>query len=144
MGVGGSVATMVGEFVSAWSERIADHGKSIASVMKAIRAGFTGVMLDASHEPLQQNIAMTAAVTALGLYEAISPHDFRHYRATQLLNDGARLEDVQAILGHAHIGTTRDVYARTDRRTLREVYDTFTRSPREALADLEEQQRHER
>jgi site-specific recombinase XerD len=84
------------------------------------------------------------AVTALGLYEGISPHDFRHYRATQLLNDGARLEDVQAILGHEHIGTTRDVYARTDRRTLREVYDTFTRSPREALADLEEQQRHER
>jgi integrase/recombinase XerD len=81
------------------------------------------------------------AVKSLGLYEGISPHDFRHYRATQLLNDGARLEDVQAILGHAHIGTTRDVYARTDRRTLREVYDTFTRSPREALSDLEEQER---
>jgi integrase/recombinase XerD len=79
------------------------------------------------------------AVRALGLYEGISPHDFRHYRATQLLNDGARLEDVQAILGHAHIGTTRDVYARTDRRTLREVYDTFTRSPEEALADLDEE-----
>jgi len=39
-----------------------DHGKSIASVMKAIRAGFTGVMLDASHEQLERNIAMTAAV----------------------------------------------------------------------------------
>jgi integrase/recombinase XerD len=83
------------------------------------------------------------AVIALGLYEGVSPHDFRHYRATQLLNDGARLEDVQAILGHAHIGTTRDVYARTDRRTLREVYDTFTRSPQEAMADLEEQQRRD-
>ena len=83
------------------------------------------------------------AVKALGLYQAVSPHDFRHYRATQLLNDGARLEDVQAILGHAHIGTTRDVYARTDRRTLREVYDTFTRSAQEALDDLEEQRRRE-
>jgi len=39
-----------------------DHGKSIASVMRAIRAGFTGVMLDASHEPLEQNIAMTYTV----------------------------------------------------------------------------------
>jgi len=39
-----------------------DHGKSIASVMRAIGAGFTGVMLDASHEPLEQNIAMTATV----------------------------------------------------------------------------------
>jgi site-specific recombinase XerD len=58
-----------------------------------------------------------------------------------LLNDGARLEDVQAILGHAHIGTTRAVYARTDRRTLREVYDTFTRSAQEAMDDWEEEQR---
>jgi len=39
-----------------------DHGKSIASAMRAIRAGFTGVMIDASHDPLEQNIAMTAAV----------------------------------------------------------------------------------
>jgi len=84
------------------------------------------------------------AVQALGLYQGVSPHDFRHYRATQLLNDGARLEDVQAILGHAHIGTTRQIYARTDRRTLREVFDTFTRSPQEALKDWEEEQRRER
>ena len=84
-----------------------------------------------------------AAVRALGLYQGVSPHDFRHYRATQLLNDGARLEDVQAILGHAHIGTTREVYARTDQRTLRDVYDTFTRGPEEALADLEEKLRND-
>jgi site-specific recombinase XerD len=83
------------------------------------------------------------AVKDLGLYESISPHDFRHYRATQLLNDGARLEDVQAILGHAHIGTTREIYAHTDRRTLREVYDTFTRSPEEALSDLREQRKRD-
>lgn len=84
------------------------------------------------------------AVHALGLYKGVSPHDFRHYRATQLLNDGARLEDVQAILGHAHIGTTREVYARTDQRTLRDVYDTFTRAPQDALADLEEKLRQEK
>ena len=39
-----------------------DHGKSFGSVMRAIRAGFTGVMLDASQEPLEQNIAMTRKV----------------------------------------------------------------------------------
>ena len=100
---------------------------------------FIGVGSFLTATPIWRTVKI--AVTALGLYEAISPHDFRHYRATQLLNDGARLEDVQAILGHAHIGTTRDVYARTDRRTLREVYDTFTRSPQEALADLDEQKR---
>ncbi len=124
---------------------------------RAIRA-YTRVRGIDGHEPLfishgrnyggqlsRQSIwrIVKDAVTALGLYEGVSPHDFRHYRATQLLNDGARLEDVQAILGHAHIGTTRDVYARTDRRTLREVYDTFTRSPQEALADLEKKQRYD-
>jgi ketose-bisphosphate aldolase len=39
-----------------------DHGKSVGSVMRAIRAGFTGVMLDASHEPLEQNIAKITTV----------------------------------------------------------------------------------
>jgi len=79
------------------------------------------------------------AVRALGLTGSISPHDFRHYRATQLLNQGARLEDVQAILGHANITTTRQIYAHTSRRTLRDVFHTFTPSPEEALADYEEE-----
>jgi ketose-bisphosphate aldolase len=47
-----------------------DHGKSFASVMRAIRAGFTGVMLDASHLPLEQNIATTTKVV-----EAAGPLD---------------------------------------------------------------------
>jgi ketose-bisphosphate aldolase len=33
-----------------------DHGKSFESTVKAISAGFTGVMLDASHKPLEENI----------------------------------------------------------------------------------------
>ncbi len=47
-----------------------DHGKSFASVMRAIRAGFTGVMLDASHELLEHNIAMSRKVV-----EAAHPLD---------------------------------------------------------------------
>jgi fructose-bisphosphate aldolase class II len=47
-----------------------DHGKSFASVMRAIRAGFTGVMLDASHQPLEQNIAVSRK-----LVEAAHPLD---------------------------------------------------------------------
>ncbi len=126
-----------------------------AEAQQAIRA-YTRARAADGHKPLfishgrdygarlsRQTLWRTVkeAVQALGLYQGVSPHDFRHYRATQLLNDGARLEDVQDILGHAHIGTTRQIYARTDRRTLREVFDTFTRSPQEALKDLEEEQR---
>ena len=34
-----------------------DHGKSLHSIVNAIKAGFTSIMFDASHKPLDQNIA---------------------------------------------------------------------------------------
>lgn len=39
-----------------------DHGSSIESCKKAIDAGFTSVMIDGSHFPLQENIEMTKTV----------------------------------------------------------------------------------
>lgn len=51
------------------------------------------------------------AVKALGLHDSLSAHDFRHYRATQLLREGMPLEVVQEFLGHADISTTRSIYA---------------------------------
>ena len=39
-----------------------DHGRSFESVVRAIRAGFTSVMIDASHEPLDVNAAVTRKV----------------------------------------------------------------------------------
>lgn len=51
------------------------------------------------------------AVKHLGLHESLSAHDFRHYRATQLLREGVPLEVVQEYLGHADVSTTRGVYA---------------------------------
>jgi integrase/recombinase XerD len=51
------------------------------------------------------------AVRALNLDPSISAHDFRHYRATQLLREGMPLEVVQEFLGHSDISTTRNIYA---------------------------------
>jgi site-specific recombinase XerD len=51
------------------------------------------------------------AVIALGLHESLSAHDFRHFRATQLLREGMPLEVVQEYLGHKDISTTRGIYA---------------------------------
>jgi len=42
-----------------------DHGTSIESCMKVIRAGFTSVMIDASHDPFEENLAKTKAVVDL-------------------------------------------------------------------------------
>lgn len=39
-----------------------DHGHSLGSVMRAMRAGFTSVMIDASHDPIEKNIAITRTV----------------------------------------------------------------------------------
>jgi integrase len=41
----------------------------------------------------------------------VTPHDFRRYIATYMLNNGMRLEQVQEFLGHADPSTTRTVYA---------------------------------
>lgn len=39
-----------------------DHGASFEQCIQAISAGFTSVMIDASHDPLEQNIAQTKRV----------------------------------------------------------------------------------
>jgi site-specific recombinase XerD len=55
--------------------------------------------------------AVKKAVKALNLNGSLSAHDFRHFRATQLLREGMPLEVVQEFLGHADISTTRNIYA---------------------------------
>ncbi|MGM7722700.1 class II fructose-1,6-bisphosphate aldolase [Metabacillus sp. Hm71] len=39
-----------------------DHGMSVERCMQAIDAGFTSVMIDGSHHPIEENIAMTKQV----------------------------------------------------------------------------------
>ena len=84
------------------------------------------------------------AAQALGLHKSTSPHSFRHFRATQLLNEGMPLESVQAYLGHQDISTTRKVYAHTKTAVLRDQLSTFGRSPTESLEDLEERRKGRR
>jgi len=76
--------------------------------------------------------AVKKATRALGLSKITSPHAFRHYRATQLLNEGMPLESVQAYLGHASPETTRIVYAHTRTAVLRDQLSTYGLSPEEA------------
>lgn len=49
-----------------------DHGSSFEACQKAIEAGFTSVMIDGSHHPLEENIAMTGRVVALAHEQGVS------------------------------------------------------------------------
>ena len=67
-------------------------------------------------------------VEEAGIQKTVSPHTFRHSFATSLLEGGANLRAIQAMLGHESIGTT-EIYLHTDTHRLRE--EILNHHPRE-------------
>lgn len=77
------------------------------------------IPLFVSHDPRYDGSRMSRVVAwrvvhraahALGLQD-VSPHDFRHWRALQLIQEGQPLETIQDMLGHRSIETVRALYA---------------------------------
>ena len=70
-----------------------------------------------------QRVLKTYAAKA-GITRKVTPHVIRHSFATDLLSNGADLRSVQALLGHANIGTTQ-IYTHVTDAHLREVHKKF-------------------
>ncbi|MCF0202339.1 MAG: tyrosine recombinase XerD [Bacteroidaceae bacterium] len=68
-----------------------------------------------------------------GIQKTISPHTLRHSFATTLLEGGADLRVIQAMLGHESIGTT-EIYTHIDTHTLRE--EILNHHPRNILGNI--------
>ncbi|OHB18854.1 MAG: hypothetical protein A2854_03285 [Parcubacteria group bacterium RIFCSPHIGHO2_01_FULL_56_18] len=107
-----------------------DAKESIRAYLKARKDMEEALFLDGrpkklhriSPRDVQRHIKTYAAKA--GITRKVTPHVIRHSFATDLLENGADLRSVQALLGHANIATTQ-VYTHVTDKHLREVHRTF-------------------
>ncbi len=94
---------------------------------KAARGKAAEAITPRSIERIVKQYAIKAGIT-----RKVTPHVIRHSFATDLLENGADLRSVQALLGHANIATTQ-VYTHVTDKHLREVHKAFHGKRRHTL-----------
>jgi integrase/recombinase XerD len=101
--------------------------------LRDVRPGLTRrrdsgrLFVNARGGPLSRQSLWTVvrrAAAAAGVRRRVSPHVLRHSFASHLLEGGADLRAVQAMLGHADIGTTQ-IYTHLPSAALKKMYRAF-------------------
>ncbi|MDC3416788.1 class II fructose-1,6-bisphosphate aldolase [Aquibacillus salsiterrae] len=83
-----------------------DHGSSFEACAKAIHAGFTSVMIDASHDPFEENIATTSKVVELAHIHGVSVE-------AELGTVGGQEDDVSGSIIYADTQECKELVERT-------------------------------
>jgi integrase/recombinase XerD len=81
------------------------------------------VFAKANGKPLSPQAArayLRGMLRKAGIEKKISPHKLRHTYATNLLNAGAELVDIQALLGHESVATTQ-IYTNVGQERMEQV-----------------------
>jgi len=106
--------------IAAYLKKRGDMGEALfAGYGKLGRGKDVSRLTPRTVERLVKKYAVKAGIT-----RKVTPHVIRHSFATDLLENGADLRSVQALLGHANIATTQ-VYTHVTDKHLREVHRAF-------------------
>jgi len=120
--MGARAVAWIRRYLDAGRERLVKRGNPAALFLN--RSG--GALSRQAVWELLKRSARRAGVRA-----AVSPHTLRHCFASHLLEGGADLRSVQAMLGHADISTTQ-IYTHLSSSAVRNMYRTFHPRARKA------------
>ncbi|OGH69920.1 MAG: hypothetical protein A3C90_02425, partial [Candidatus Magasanikbacteria bacterium RIFCSPHIGHO2_02_FULL_51_14] len=95
------------------------HDKRTRSKDQKIRRSEEGPLTVRSVQRIVQKYARAAGIT-----KPVTPHTLRHSFATDLLQNGADIRSVQAMLGHSSITTTQ-IYTHITDKELRNIHKKF-------------------
>ncbi|KAB8127167.1 class II fructose-1,6-bisphosphate aldolase [Gracilibacillus oryzae] len=112
-----------------------DHGSSFEACAKAIHAGFTSVMIDASHDPFEENIAVTSKVVELAHFHGVSVE-------AELGTVGGEEDGVTGGIMYADTNECKELVERTGidclAPALGSVHGTYQGEPNLGFKEMEE------